>query len=258
MFGYNTLGFGAFATRGTPTDANTVLLVRSDTTDGSNVFEDLSSYGHSVLSVKPDGSARGCLHSTDDKKMGASSIESTAAAHHLLVPAHSAFNFSTGNWTVEFWIKPAATSSNKWYFEMYNGRSSGFNNISMYHESSSTIRGNITSHGSNDNFTGMASGYDSTDAFHHYAMVRNGDDINVYADGVASEVTFDASSADFFASNPSVVIFGRNTQASVDAGLAAIGGQSMQGFMDEFKISNIARYTGNFTANGTFDYGLSD
>ena len=119
-FGYNTLGFGSLASSVQYTDANTVLLVRSDTTDGSSTFEDLSSYGHSVTSLLTDGNPRGCLHSTDDKKMGASSIESTAVADHLYVPAHSSFAFGSGNWTVEFWIKPASTDGNAWYWEMFS------------------------------------------------------------------------------------------------------------------------------------------
>tara|TARA_R110000803_G_scaffold38008_2_gene82018 strand:- start:349 stop:1122 length:774 start_codon:yes stop_codon:yes gene_type:complete len=254
-FGYNTLGFGSLASSVQHTDANTVLLVRSDTTDGSSTFEDLSSYGHSVTSLFVDGSPRGCLHSTDDKKMGASSIESTAVLNHLYVPAHSSFAFGSGNWTVEFWIKPASTDGNAWYWEIFNGRA-GANQISMYRESSTIIRATLPA---NTNFAGLAAGYDSTTAFHHYAMVRNGDNLNVYADGVVSTTTVNVSGTSFFdGSSPSITIFGRNTQASADVGPSGTtGGQSIRGYMDEFKISNVARYTGNFTPSGAFDYGLT-
>jgi len=221
------------------TDENTVLLIRSDTTDGSQTFEDLSDYGHTL--TQPQGSLE---HKTTQSKMGASSMYSNAASDCVKAPAHSAFNFGTGDFTVEFWIRPTSTGGNKWYFEMYNGSNTSYNNLSFYHESTSYIRSNFSTHGSNYNLA-APSGYDTVNVWHHYAFVRYGTKIQVYIDGTAlAEYLPIGTNSMFTAGNPSIVLAGRGET----------GGQSMTGYYDEFKVSNIARYTSNFTPSSEFDY----
>ena len=222
---------------GLDTDENTVLLVRSDTTNGSKTFVDLSSYGH-ALTPHAD-----LTHQDAQQKMGSTSIYSSNSAHHLEAAAHPAFNFGTGNWTVEYWVRPTGSSSNMWYFEIYNGISSGRNGFSVMREASTTARIFLDSYSSYTAFT-MPSGWDDVNVWKHHALVRNGATISFYVDGVASSTTYNiGTNAMFSGGNPTIDMFSR-----------ASGSQSIMGYMDEFKVSNVARYTSNFTPSANFDY----
>jgi hypothetical protein len=235
-------GFGAGAAAGDqidPPDSDTVLLVHSNTTDGSTTFTDASSYGHTVANTSVGNDA---THSTSQQKMGTSSIHFDHRYERLQVSAHSAFDFDTGNWTVEYWQYP--TASDKYYFEIYNGTSTGLNNISLFYESSTIARANLTTHTSNNNFT-LPSGWDDLNVWHHHAMVRNGNDINLYIDGVASSTTYDISTNEMFpAGNPLVNIGNRGGAGNV----------ALYQYIDEFRVSKVARYTANFTPSVEFNY----
>ena len=239
----NQILAGSSAAVSAETDENTVLLIRSNTTNGSTTFEDVSQYGH-TLTAHND-----VEHSTAQYKMGTSSIYMYGSAEYVLAPAHSAFRMAT-DWTVEFWIRPWETQNNAWYFEIYNGTSTGFNNISMYHESSTIARGNLESHGGNNNFF-LSSGWDTINTWHHYAMVRRKSTgyITIYINGTGTGEYFSTASW-FPAGNPNIVMGNRSTGS-------AAGGQNLGGWYDEFKVSNVARYTSNFTPSGDFDYGLT-
>ena len=130
-----------------------------------------------------------------------------------------------------------------WYFEIYNGIPSGRNGFSVMREASTTARIFLDSYSSYTAFT-MPSGWDDVNVWKHHALVRNGATISFYVDGVASSTTYNiGTNAMFSGGNPTIDMFSR-----------ASGVQSIMGYMDEFKVSNVARYTSNFTPSANFDY----
>lgn len=82
----------------------------------------------------------------------------------------------------------------------------------------------------------------------HYAFVKNGDDITIYIDGTAV-ATSDMNGADAYTASEGGTIG------------YAVSGDSLVGYIDEFRISDVARWTSNFTPPDTdwtrFGYGYS-
>ena len=90
------LGFGSM--RNT---SNTVLLINSDTTDGSTTFTDSSSSGHTITA---NGNAQ---HDTAQKKFGASSMLFDGTGDYLTIPDHADWNLGTGIYTIDWWMRIA-------------------------------------------------------------------------------------------------------------------------------------------------------
>jgi hypothetical protein len=91
------MGFGSM--RNT---SNTVLLIHSDTTDGSTTFTDSSASGHTITA---NGDAQ---HDTAQKKWGASSMLFDGTTDDISAPDHADWNMGTGAVTIDFWVRFAA------------------------------------------------------------------------------------------------------------------------------------------------------
>jgi|TARA_B110000211_G_C13910730_1_gene478230 hypothetical protein len=230
---------------GAATDENTVLLIRSDTTDGSTTFEDLSSYGHTIL--QPRGTVD---HQTEQFKMGASSFLMDSSSDGLVVSASSAFNFGTGDFTIECWLRPTATASNDWMFELYNfaGNFAAGQNISVLYENSTRAKANIANRYNTHVF--IFTNWLTVNTWSHVALVRYGNYVNLYHNGVAASNIYNATGVDFFSSGDPYIVIGNRTNTTLEWPYNNV----LPGYYDEFKVSNIARYTGNFTPSSNFDY----
>ena len=79
-----------------PANGNEVLLIHSDTTDGSTTFTD--STGTHTMSVT--GNAQ---HDTAQAKFGGSSMLFDGSGDYVTCPAHANFNFGSGLWSIDFW-----------------------------------------------------------------------------------------------------------------------------------------------------------
>ena len=79
----------------------------------------------------------------------------------------------------------------------------------------------------------------SANTWYHVAVVRSGNTITLFVDGVASNDTIDLSGSSYAASNQ--LWFGSNGNTAAQ----------MIGYMDEIRVSNVARYTSNFTPSTT-------
>ena len=135
----------------------------------------------------------------------------------------------TGAFTVEAWVRPGA--ANESGIVMANGND--FTGWSLELEAGRLTLWVATNQGwqSNQHTTVLASGQ-----WYHLAATYGGGSIRTYVNGVASTAT----SAGTLTQGPSVSI----------GGLA--GYPYYNGVIDEIRVSNVARYTGNFTPPGTF------
>ena len=228
-----------FAKPATVIDTNTLLLIHSDSTNGSEVFTDSSSY------LVNEAVSYYSTHSTDAAKFGATSIKfplgGPGPGGNILynnanpeAPANH-FNFGTGDFTHDFWV--------------YRPGNWGGNNFIAGHE--------------NDNAPGACSAIGGVDAMRfgyrrsssadvwlktgvviplttwtHVAFVRASGVGYVFVDGVLDGSSF-AFTTDLTADGSSI---------GLGSVLATSNNPRLENaYMDEVRISDIARWTSNFT-----------
>ena len=173
---------------------------------------------------------------------GSGTTESSTA---LKVASHSDLNIGSGNFTIEYWFYSDTddawgTSVASWE---YNAASS-LNGFTIYHTDLGIKIYNRTGGGYSNWYTGT-SGW-SLNTWHHFAWVREGTGSNenkIYIDG-----TLLGSAA-------------TNAVAYTDDQPWSIGGNNLEdgtyprygysGYLSNVRVSNVARYTGNFTAPTT-------
>lgn len=207
------------------------FLAHCDGTDASTSFPDASATGHTATA---NGNAQ--VDTSQSKHGGASMLLDGTSGTTVTVPAHADFKFGTGPFTIDYQFRQNATANNDHYFALGNG-SSAYNALSLQFESATAVRVY-----DNDASLKEFTVGDISSGWHHIACVRDGANLTIYVDGNASSSgVLDVTGADFFsAGNPSLEI-GRTPY---------IGGHSgnyVDGWIDEFRLSNVARWTADFT-----------
>ena len=214
-------------------DKYTKLLLHMDGADDGTTFTDSSwtgtgGVGHTIT-------ANGDVTNTRAvRKIGDSSIKFDGTGDYLSIPHSSDWDFGTGNYTVELWFKRASAAGGTIEFLIDHDEGANYGWGMRFKSGDDTIEWSDTS-----------SNLSSTTAFtdtdwHHIAAVREGTGSNefvLYVDGVA-EAT--GTSTTDISLDESVTIGIRNSLAN-----------PFDGYMDEIRISNSARYTGTFTPQTT-------
>lgn len=210
--------------------ANVALLLHMDGVDASTSFPDNSTNQHTVTAV---GNAQ---VDTAQSKFGGASGLFDGTGDYLSVPAHSSFDLGTGAFTVEFWVRFNATTANQalvstpgYYTVGKNGNwliraDTGLSSITWVsydgQSNSAVVTGTVAL---------------STATWYHVAVVRNGSTITIYVDGVSKGSGTDS----------------KGLSDGSDGGLRIAGGNSynneLNGWMDDLRLSDVARYTTNFT-----------
>jgi hypothetical protein len=162
---------------------------------------------------------------TAQSKFGGASALFDGNADGLSV-ATPGFNWGTGDFTVEAWIRHNAVADQQIYWDF---RSSGSNHHLIYLTSSSKLQ-----YFDGTEFNGTSTL--STNTWYHLAVSRSSGTLRIFLNG--TQETSGSNS---------------NNQSSTGTGYIGISfdltaSNSMNGWMDEIRVSNIARYTANFTA----------
>lgn len=208
-------------------DSNTLLLIHCDGSSGSYEFIDDNGDGRTSKGISAAGNAQ---ISTAQSKFGGSSALFDGSGDYLTASPSSEFAFGTNDWTAEYWVRLTSTTAHVELDTRPVGSSSG-NGICLYYNGSNLIYYT----GGAARITGSAL---STNTWYHIALVRSGNDHKLYIDGTQSGSTYTATNS-ITSVNPSLYI-GANSDGP--------GGLGTTGYIDEVRISNIARYTANFTA----------
>ena len=207
-------------------DANTQLLLHMNGTDGSTTFTDSGNTVHTVTAV---GNAQ---IDTAQSKFGGASGLFDGTGDYLSIPDHADWYFGSVDFTVDFWFRKPGTSDVDLFGQGAFGVTTGnlfggtwhslhyvyFSNGSAW----KSITGNITL---------------AANTWYHYAIVRNGNTLTAYIDGIA---------------DGSVDLTG---VTGVDAAAPWLigtfnGGIDFNGWIEEFRISKgIARWTSNFATD---------
>ncbi len=221
-------------------DNYTVLLIHSNTTEGSTTFTDSSFYNHAISAIN------GAIHSTDTAKFGASSIKYTGSSFShwnggaVQTPNSDDFNLGSGDFTIDLWVK----------FALHNGGGFGATFIAqesftpVYSVNSFYLVDNAglklyfaySTDGSN-HLSFQENWSPATNTWYHLACVRNGANLYFFVNGNQLGTPKNLGSASlYYDSNGKLSVGGRND------------GGSLNGYIDEFRLSKgIARWTSNFT-----------
>ena len=182
-------------------------------------------------------------HSTSQNKIGSSSMVFDGAGDYVSVSNPSDIK-GLGDFTIECWVRPNATSFSGTRFIMGNGGGQDIAATIGFMQKGSDGKvyfhgyiGSTAYHPAYSNTVGVSV---STTAWTHVSAVRSGGTITVYKDGV-SQGTISNSSA---VSTPS-------SNAYSIGRLGSFNGGYYDGYLDEIRISNNARYTSGFTPSTT-------
>lgn len=210
-----------------PDYAKVSLLLHGDGADGSTVFTDNSP---TPKTVTASGSA---AISTEQSKFGGASLGLTGGFSSV---ANSAdFDTATGDFTVEFWLRPTSLDASAILFNKADGTSSGYP-----YQAYATTSGGLVFRSYNAGSTKLfaittADGLVAVGTWAHLAFVRFGSTFTVYVNGVAS------GSATYSESLPT------NT-FPMSIGAYSSGTYPFKGHIDEFRFTKgAARYTADFT-----------
>ena len=207
-----------------PTDpywSNVTSLMRFNGADGSSTIVDQKGLTW-VQSIDP------VVLDTEFKKYGTSSAMGMTPApggNRLALSANSAFGFGTGDFTIEFWVKPDASSTVSYATIMQ--LNNGVFNHAIYFDSGNSF---IFKFGEDRTKTGIIAGQ-----WYHIAVVRTSGVVKCFVDGVL--VGPDISTTTNYGSSLPCYLF-----ATLSSG------NYFRGWMDEFRVTKgVARYITNFT-----------
>lgn len=215
-------------------DANTKLLLHGNGNDGAKEIIDSGITGHVVTQVAD------AKLSTAQKKFGSTSCLLDGTGDYLTIPDSSDWDFGTGNFTIDFWIRLTSlgASSQFLFYHFQDADNYFFARINATsHEL--YIQGRIGA-------TTIAV-YQSVTAptwnvgtWQHIAIVRNGTTIQAFVDGTENTLN-------------EVTSIGSNSITGIN-GTVYIGydppqtGNYINGHIDEYRISKgVARWTTGFT-----------
>lgn len=221
--GFHSLAFTP--TGGTTIDEFTKLLLHFDGADTSTSFTDSSPSPHTVTA---NGNAQ---IDTAQSKFGGSSGLFDGGSDYLLLDGSDDFAFGTGDFTIEFFLRLAATGVEQ---DIYDGRPSGGASSSCPRvrvDSSNVIK---LVRGGTIVVSGPAL---SANTWYHIAFARASGVTRLFVDGVLQGTAADTGDYLNGASRPAIGTTG-----------ALLGDDDLNGWLDELRVSKgIARWTENFT-----------
>jgi hypothetical protein len=206
-------------------DANTLLLIHANGTDASTFFEDDNGV-RAPNGITAGGNAQ---IDTAQSKFGGASALFDGTDDTLAIPYSSQFDFGNGNFTIEFWFRPSTLSGTRILFDQrpFGGQSTQ----PTIYTSGSTL---FYFTNSANQITGSTL---STNTWYHITVSRSSTSTRMFVNGTQVGSTYSDS-----------------TNYTCGAGGIRIGSSSVysgdytNGWIDEVRVSNNARYTANFTA----------
>ena len=231
----------AFTPHTTPhiNDANTLMLIHCDGTDGSTYFEDDNGTGRSRIGLN---AINDITYSTTQSKFGGSSAYSlggTYASTADYLEATLDHSIGTGDFTWEGWLYFTSTSAYHVFSLTDSSLNVGFeirlDNPAawrVYEHASGGATFNLILNSSNQQ-------YAYANAWNHFALVRNSGTLTLFVNGNACATT---ASYTTNISNADVMHVGAGAKS---------GYASMTGHMNDVRFSDTARYTSNFTPSNT-------
>ena len=212
-----------------------VLLLHLDGADNSTTITDASINDHNVT-CKADAKLK-----TAVKKFGTASCYFDGTGDYLELPNSDSWNFGSGDFTIDFWIYKTLTGSSA--MAVLGGLNDHWLSIGMnwYSNTRHVIFASSTGN-SWDLLSGDGGGNGigvnsvlTNDTWHHFALVRNGNQWMTFVDGIMDINTTRAGTLANPATTKSIGRWGGDATPKI------------KGYLDEFRITKgLARWTSNF------------
>jgi hypothetical protein len=217
-------------------DANTLLLLHMDGEPTSTTFIDSSSFNRTVTAVNN-------VQVAVSQKFGTGCALFDGTGDRLTIDDSPDWSFS-GNFTIDFWVRATIIGSNRYCFTHYTD---GNNRYFLFITTGGALTFSVISGGSTLVTMTTASGVivDGDNVWRHVAVVRNGNDWRIYVNGVSAAIATAAISIPNFTQQFRI-------------GTDHAGNNGYLGAIDEFRISNVARWTASFTPPTTPSLSSSD
>lgn len=177
----------------------------------------------------------GAVISTSQSKFGGASGLFTGGAN-ISTPYSTDFEFGTGDWTIELWVRPTDFDDGRMLLSRRNNSSSA--PFELYSASGNlAIRVRNAADDAYQASGGFGSGSAiSSGSWQHVAVVCSGQVVKMFKDGVAAATTFTLTSAIGTSGNGLYI------------GTGWASGYPFNGYIDDLRITKgVARYTANFT-----------
>lgn len=209
-------------------NANTILLLHFEGADSATAFPDASTSARTATAV---GNAQ--LDDTQ-ARFNATSLYLDGDGDYVTLPDSNDWTFA-GDFTIDCWAMIEDFSS--FYRPLFSHQTDASNQYLLNVIEGGTVAFGIISAGSPLLVIGSEPGVVSVGEWHHYAMVRSGNIWTIYVDGTAVASQTEAVSIPNFTST---------FRIGADGGATNV----MKGWIDEFRVSNVARWTDDFEAPG--------
>lgn len=215
---------GGAASGGDEFFSSVALLINAE-----NGIVDESNNAHTITAVGDAAVLQ------DQVKYGSNSLYFDRIGDRLDIPGNATFNYGTGDFTIEMWIRLFNKNGN--YVLVEQSASGTLLNTSgdFQFAYSSSLGLRFYSSGFDIN-EGSSTGW-LTDTWYHVSVVRSGTTLSLYKDGVSVASSTLAVQLGHSSTN---ILIGGNTL-----------NQDLGGWLDDIRITKgVARYTSNFTAPG--------
>lgn len=184
--------------------------------------------GHSVTRINNSG----LYLSTGNAKFGNTSLFGGTAFNSIIrATPFSDFAFGTGNFTLEFWFNPTTVASAVTVLGFRPASGNGAYPC-IYVNTNGVLTYYVFTA---DRITSAANAI-VANTWQSIAVVRNGTQTKMFLNGNQVGVTY-TDTTNYLAGSCTI---GAND-------FAANGSYQIRGYLDELRISNVARYTGNYT-----------
>lgn len=200
----------------TAIDANALLLLPLN----NNVTDDSPTTSHTVTNTN-------VTYSTSVKKFGTHSAYFNGSTANLSIPDNADFDFSGGIWSVDFWIKSAVAAGYLYYHQ-----TDANNYMAISIDSSSNINLKIVA--ASSTVITLTSSTSLTVNWSHISVVENGNNYYIFINGQLTAYTSDTDRA-------------ANYTGTVYIGSDASSGNWFTGYVDEYRVSNSARWVASFS-----------
>lgn len=212
--------------------ANVSSLLHFDGSDASTTFTDVTGKTWSVVS--------NAQLDTAQFKFGTASYLGDGSGDAITTPAHTDFDMGSGDFCIEFWLRPAATLVDDWLCgQSDSGNTGASTSFNMRKYSDDKIYASV--------YTGsvqtqiISSTTLAANTWYHVAFTRNGTagvTLRLFIDGTQRASAAYAGTVNTSTNQLAIGKNGENT----------FGPNSYSGWIDDFRITKgVARYTANFT-----------
>lgn len=206
-------------------NANTKLLLHAEGPEDSTTIIDSSIVARTMTA---NGNAR--LRS-NLKKFGNTAIAFDGSGDYVTAPDSADWAFGTSNFTVDFWANVDDIAFQRTFFCQQTDAN---NRQQLFVTTGGAISYTVTSASSTIITLTSAGGVIAPDTWYHIALVRDGNDFDIYVDGVSVASVTDTSGVPNYSGVFTIGMQGTVTNA-------------MQGAIDEFRVQSGAFWTSAFT-----------